>query len=774
MTIPSMEEVRGWGVDQVQDYLKQAGLGDCCDILLRKQVDGLALLGMNDAVLQMWSRDMKIMQIKKLSKLVSQLTSTTMPVTRINYSPAVPRQRRNISGSVGGSSENEWGSDFEDSSDTRTTTRQDMTGPGSATRRKVTADQSRLKSSKVSLNQVPKPYKPPPKSSQRIESVPASPEYSNVKKASLALKKSTISTKISTLEEKSSAVEKQTNGSAGKAGKAKTFNKGEHSKNSPISTNRDIKLESSRKLEERVESSSVKNEKRLKTLNTTVDKSKSVLCAKNQKANVANSSTNIKKKSESVNSPEVPTNNAKNSVENANISKSAPEHVNHIKPYIPPKKLAVKSTVANNSSNGLEKNAKQDKVNGKESRANLEKQEEKVINKLNSRSQLSKQVNKPQEYCVSRPDQPSLHCDKTTTMPSQNKSLDIGDDEEYYEIPEYPQTKINVEYEPGLYEEFNYKEKTNLLKKNFKYLDILGDNGTSPISDNKEVIVDEDDNEYEPIDRMDFHGGVKQSEIMSKETGKSDTDISEAAGRRIVKYVKTSNNFVKNNIEYATVKTEKISTISQSSGQLSSHCKIPGSKYLERALPQPPPEENSHARPSTKAAHSTTPAQSMSPQATPSPHTIWTPPSQRLPVKQASISLHNSINEVDLGSSIWSSSSDGCSLSLYPWYQAIDRRRAEELLKQLHKDGGFVVRDSKHGGQDSPYTLTVYNNNKVFNINIRTRPDGKIALGKEKVDEQAYPSIENMVEHHTNQPIKLTAGDTGTQHSSTTLNYWPL
>ena len=44
-----------------------------------------------------------------------------------------------------------------------------------------------------------------------------------------------------------------------------------------------------------------------------------------------------------------------------------------------------------------------------------------------------------------------------------------------------------------------------MLKKNFKYLDILGDNGTSPISDNKEVIVDEDDNEYEPIDRMVGH-----------------------------------------------------------------------------------------------------------------------------------------------------------------------------------------------------------------------------------------------------------------------------
>ena len=53
----------------------------------------------------------------------------------------------------------------------------------------------------------------------------------------------------------------------------------------------------------------------------------------------------------------------------------------------------------------------------------------------------------------------------------------------------------------------------------------------------------------------------------------------------------------------------------------------------------------------------------------------------------------------------------------------------------VNRDGGFVVRDSKHGGVDSPYTLTVYNNNKVFNINIRIRLDGKIALGKEKLEE---------------------------------------
>ena len=53
----------------------------------------------------------------------------------------------------------------------------------------------------------------------------------------------------------------------------------------------------------------------------------------------------------------------------------------------------------------------------------------------------------------------------------------------------------------------------------------------------------------------------------------------------------------------------------------------------------------------------------------------------------------------------------------------------------MNKNGGFLVRDSKHGGVDSPYTLTVLNEGRVFNINIRVKQDGHMALGKEKCDE---------------------------------------
>ena len=42
------------------------------------------------------------------------------------------------------------------------------------------------------------------------------------------------------------------------------------------------------------------------------------------------------------------------------------------------------------------------------------------------------------------------------------------------------------------------------------------------------------------------------------------------------------------------------------------------------------------------------------------------------------------------------------------------------------ENGCFLVRDSRHGGVDSPLTLTLFNNDKVFNISIRLRPDSKV------------------------------------------------
>ena len=93
----------------------------------------------------------------------------------------------------------------------------------------------------------------------------------------------------------------------------------------------------------------------------------------------------------------------------------------------------------------------------------------------------------------------------------------------------------------------------------------------------------------------------------------------------------------------------------------------------------------------------------------------------------------------------------------YPWFFNADRKRAESLLKNgkikiivyfqdfvtisyfdiftTAKDGTFLIRPSKHGGESASFTLSLQYNRRVFHVLIRQRPDGKLALGSEKNDE---------------------------------------
>ncbi|XP_051514238.1 lymphocyte cytosolic protein 2 isoform X2 [Myxocyprinus asiaticus] len=54
------------------------------------------------------------------------------------------------------------------------------------------------------------------------------------------------------------------------------------------------------------------------------------------------------------------------------------------------------------------------------------------------------------------------------------------------------------------------------------------------------------------------------------------------------------------------------------------------------------------------------------------------------------------------------------------WYVGQMKRGESELsLRQVNKDGTFLVRDSSKGGKDQPYTLMVLHQQKVYNIQIR-------------------------------------------------------
>ena len=56
-------------------------------------------------------------------------------------------------------------------------------------------------------------------------------------------------------------------------------------------------------------------------------------------------------------------------------------------------------------------------------------------------------------------------------------------------------------FEPDLYEEFNNQEDGKIYNIYSKYLKIIDDNENSTKSDKKVIFANEDDNEYEPIDR---------------------------------------------------------------------------------------------------------------------------------------------------------------------------------------------------------------------------------------------------------------------------------
>ncbi|XP_049956007.1 uncharacterized protein DDB_G0284459-like [Schistocerca serialis cubense] len=92
-----------------------------------------------------------------------------------------------------------------------------------------------------------------------------------------------------------------------------------------------------------------------------------------------------------------------------------------------------------------------------------------------------------------------------------------------------------------------------------------------------------------------------------------------------------------------------------------------------------------------------------------------------------------------------------------PWFHNIDRQRAEELLRN-GEDGCFVVRPSTQ--TSNPLTLTLWYKNRIFNICIRHRKDGKYALGTEKINEQSFDSIEEMVTNYQSEKLVLySAGE---------------
>nr|XP_020479993.1 lymphocyte cytosolic protein 2-like isoform X2 [Monopterus albus] len=89
------------------------------------------------------------------------------------------------------------------------------------------------------------------------------------------------------------------------------------------------------------------------------------------------------------------------------------------------------------------------------------------------------------------------------------------------------------------------------------------------------------------------------------------------------------------------------------------------------------------------------------------------------------------------------------------WYMGkVTRGQAERYLKQVRKDGVYLVRDSTQQLADQPYTLMVFYQDKVYNIQIRQQ-NQQFLLGTGLKVQESFPSVSEIISHYAQSPLLL-------------------
>ncbi|KAK7109578.1 hypothetical protein V1264_013595 [Littorina saxatilis] len=89
----------------------------------------------------------------------------------------------------------------------------------------------------------------------------------------------------------------------------------------------------------------------------------------------------------------------------------------------------------------------------------------------------------------------------------------------------------------------------------------------------------------------------------------------------------------------------------------------------------------------------------------------------------------------------------GDDLSGYPWYHGkISRDQGTKIFEREQKDGMFLIRKSVRDA-NQPYTLVIWQSNRLWNIPIRKLSNSMYAAGKFKQGETQFNSIVDLVEH---------------------------
>lgn len=89
------------------------------------------------------------------------------------------------------------------------------------------------------------------------------------------------------------------------------------------------------------------------------------------------------------------------------------------------------------------------------------------------------------------------------------------------------------------------------------------------------------------------------------------------------------------------------------------------------------------------------------------------------------------------------------------WYVGkVTRGQAEGCLKQVHKDGAYLVRDSTQQLDHQPFTLMVFYQDKVYNIQIRQQ-NQQFLLGTGLKVQESFPSVGEILGHYSKSPLLL-------------------
>ncbi|XP_075994670.1 lymphocyte cytosolic protein 2a isoform X2 [Genypterus blacodes] len=89
------------------------------------------------------------------------------------------------------------------------------------------------------------------------------------------------------------------------------------------------------------------------------------------------------------------------------------------------------------------------------------------------------------------------------------------------------------------------------------------------------------------------------------------------------------------------------------------------------------------------------------------------------------------------------------------WYVGkVTRGQAESCLIQVHKDGAYLVRDSTRQQVGQPFTLMVYYQDKVYNIQIKQK-NQQYLLGTGLKVHETFPTVHDIICHYSQSPLLL-------------------